>query len=203
MKHAGLISAATLLAVVLCNSLPSVAKDESRKSDEKSTRDDVVFSALIDEMERSKKSMRTESYPLPYFVSYWVKEIDEMEISSCLGSKSDVFHSRTRILIPSTRLGTPDLDSSVPGTSRPDSVTQIPVDDDYPALRKAVWLATDRAYKYAIRMFEWKKAYLSKYSLPNRLPDLTEEKPVVSVDAKAPKPLSIDEKRWCATVQRL
>jgi TldD protein len=163
---------------------------------------DIMISALTDEMKRSLTSLKNEGHPLPYFVSYWAKEIDETTITSNLGSPADVEHIRNRCLLPTVRLGNHDLDSMLNGTNDQRSVSQIPLDNDYGAIRKAVWLATDKAYKFAVRTFEWKKAYLRSVHIPDRLPDMVKiDKPAVANNWL--EDVSFDEARWCADAQKL
>lgn len=162
---------------------------------------DVVLSALTDEMERSMKELKIEEHPAPYFISYIVKEIDEAKFSSCLGAPSVFDYTRERLLTPIVKVGNYDLDSSYPTTDRPNTSFLLPLDDNYSALRRAIWRNTDREYKHAVRMLEWKKAYLSTNNVVERLPDQTEEKPVVAVDAV--HNLSVDEKKWSKHIEEL
>lgn len=163
---------------------------------------DVMLNALTDEMKRSMSSLKYEQHALPYFVSYWVKEIDETTITSNLGSQADVDYSRNRCLLPTVRIGNYDLDSMTNGTNDQRAVTQIPVDDDYTAIRKAIWLATDKTYKFSIRTFEWKKAYLKSVHIPDRLPDMVKvDHPSVSIEPK--RQLTLDESRWRGEIQKL
>ncbi len=162
---------------------------------------DVVLSALTDEMDRSMKDLRIDVHPPPYFISYTVKETDDSSYSSCLGAPSVFDHDRDRVLIPVIKVGNYELDSSYPLSNRPDTASALPVDDNYAAVRRGVWLNTDREYKYAVRMLEWKKAYLSANNVAERLPDMTHETPVVSVEAI--RPLTFDEKKWSQEIQQL
>ncbi|MBS1991991.1 MAG: hypothetical protein JSS86_00570 [Cyanobacteria bacterium SZAS LIN-2] len=162
---------------------------------------DVVMSALTDEMNRSMKELKIDEHPAPYFISYTVKEVDEATYSSCLGSPSVFDHSRERILTPIIRVGNYDLDSSYPISNRPETSFLLPVDDNYAAVRRGVWLDTDREYKYAVRVLEWKKAYLSSNNVVDRLPDQTHEEPVVSVSPLSP--LAVDEKKWSQQIEQL
>lgn len=184
-----------LLSCLILSTTPARADDVSDNSS------DVVINALVDEMQRTKSKLQTGSHPLPYFVSYSVKEIDEAEMSSVLGADADINRARTRMITPSIRLGDHKLDSSLLSTHHNYRVQEMPTDDDYAAIRRSAWLASDNAYTFAITTFEWKKAYLRRVSVPNRLTDLSEEKPVVSILPKTK--LSFDEDRWRNTLKSL
>ncbi|MFA7340735.1 MAG: metallopeptidase TldD-related protein [Candidatus Obscuribacterales bacterium] len=162
---------------------------------------DVVLSALTDEMDRSMKELKLEKHPAPYFISYTVKEIDEASFASCLGAPSVFDHTRERVFTPIVKVGGYDLDSSYPTTDRPNTSYLLPLDDNYSAVRRAIWLNTDSEYKYAVRILEWKKAYLSSNNVVERLPDLTEEKPVVALDSV--HNVNVDEKKWSKQIEEL
>lgn len=162
---------------------------------------DPVLRALVDEMERSKSKLKFESHPTPYYVSYWIKQVDEVNISSNLGSKAAVERLTSRILIPVVRIGNYELDSSYPHTSRPEPVVSVQIDDDYSAIRRAAWLGTDAAYKTSITNFEWKKNYLATNNIPHRLADMTKEPPVVAINPV--RSVVVDEAKWCNNVQEI
>jgi TldD protein len=162
---------------------------------------DPVLNALVDETDRSTKALHLDSHLLPYFVAYRVKEVDQLSCFSCLGSVPEMQRDCQRIVKPIVRIGSYDLDSSYLSTSRPKYFAPLTVDNDYSAVRRTAWLATDAAYKLAITQFEWKKAYLSDYNVQDRLPDMTREAPTVST-AMTEK-ASIDKEKWCNVVQQL
>lgn len=162
---------------------------------------DVVLSALSDELERSMKELKIKEHPAPYFISYMVKEIDEAKFASCLGAPSVFEHTRERLLTPIVKVGNYDLDSSYPTTDRPNNSFLLPLDDNYSAIRRNVWRNTDSEYKQAVRVFEWKKAYLSSNNVVDRLPDQTEEKPGVVLESV--RNLSVDENKWSKQIEEL
>ena len=162
---------------------------------------DVVLSALTDEIDRSMKNLRSDAHPTPYFISYTVKDMEEINYSSCLGSEVAVDHFRNRILTPVVKVGNYDFDSYLPLSNRPDSSYALPIDDNYAAVRRGVWLNTDNEYKLALEQLEWKKAYLNLKSVTGRLPDMTHEEPVVAIEAT--KALSYDGARWSQEIPKL
>ena len=143
---------------------------------------DIVMNALVDEMSRSFSDLHVEPHKPPYFVSYAVKDIDEAVYSSILGSKPVMNRAHDRIVTPIVRVGDYDLDSGYHVSSHTDTAYPLSVDDNYDAIRRSLWLYTDAEYKSAIRFLEWKKAYLSSNNVPDRLPDLSHEEPVVSLN---------------------
>ena len=157
----------------------SAKTSESKASESKTSEHhdaDPIFAAMSDEMRRSMESLKMDQHLLPYFISYEVKDVNEITLSSILGSTPAPWRERYRLLTPRLRIGNYDFDSSFPRTSFSHYVTRVPIDDDYAVLRRALWQTTDNAYKNAIRTLEWKKAYLASNNMPDRLADMTREK---------------------------
>jgi hypothetical protein len=161
---------------------------------------DVVLDALVDEMTRSMKDLHVDQHKSPYFISYEVKDVDEVVYSSCLGSQPVVNRSHDRIITPIVKVGEHDLDSTYHLSTRWDTAYPLPIDDDYIALRRTLWLDTDHEYKNAIRVLEWKKAYLSSNNVPDRLPDMSHEDAVVALN---PLGQLVTDKKWIGIIQEL
>ncbi len=181
------LSSILLIAMLL---LGSPARAES----------DVVLDALVDEMTRAMKDLHVDQHKPPYFISYEVKDVDEVVYSSCLGSQPVVNRSRDRIVTPIVKVGDYDLDSTYHLSTRWDTAYPLPIDNDYVALRRALWLDTDHEYKNAIRVLEWKKAYLSSNNVPDRLPDMSHEEAVVALN---PIGQLVTDKKWIGIIQQL
>ena len=60
-----------------------------------------------------------------------------------------------------------------------------PLDDDYDAMRREIWLTTDTAYKRAITMFARKKAAFQNRTASDPIPDFSKEPPVETIAAAA------------------
>lgn len=166
--------------------------------------EDVILDALVDESNRSIKDLHLPECPAPFYVSYTIKEIDSFEITSSLGSDPAPHRSRTRYFIPEIHVGSPDLDNSNYGPEKDKYFSQgeyISSDDNYTAIRRTVWLNTDKAFKKAVETLEEKKAYLNENKIADRLPDMSTSSPVVSISAI--KRLSCDEEKWAAAIKQL
>jgi TldD protein len=176
------------------------ASVSSSRSGSASASEDPVLQAMIDEIGRSMKDLHVDQHKPPYFISYEVKDVDEVVYSSCLGSKPITNRSHDRIFTPIVKVGDYDLDSGYHLSTHWDTSYPLPIDDNYAALRRALWLATDHEYKGAVRVLEWKKAYLSSNNVQDRLPDMSREEPVVSLNSTEPLITSV---AWLDNIQRL
>ena len=56
-----------------------------------------------------------------------------------------------------------------------------PLDDDYDAMRREIWLTTDSAYKRAITMFARKKAAFQNRTASDPIPDFSRDTPVETI----------------------
>ncbi len=77
----------------------------------------------------------------------------------------------------------------------------VTLDDDYPALRRRIWLATDAAYKRAVDVYARKKASFQNRVNTNPVPDFSRETPIEQL-ASAPTPRGVDAS-WRDTVRQV
>ena len=76
------------------------------------SQDDVLLSALEDEMERSLEKLQLENEPKPYFVAYTVTEVSSSTATATLGGQLSSNSERSRILNVVVRVGSPQLDNT-------------------------------------------------------------------------------------------
>ncbi len=168
-----------------------------------SAEDDAVFAAMADEMDRSVRELRLEEEPRPYFVQYRVTDAYGLSMAASAGSLTQRGEGSYRRGNVQVRVGDYDLDSSLvqrfgqAGSRlqryyRPQSF-ELPVDDSYPDLRRALWLATDIAYKRALEDFAVKQADAEAKIDRDGLPDFWRVPPA-TVDDLGP-PLAFDPQR--------
>lgn len=156
---------------------------------------DVVLQALRDELKRSMAELRLDTMPRPYFLAYSVNEITSLDASATRGSLIGRNSGRVRQLSVELRVGDYAFDNtnflSMPsGFSAfgfAGGMGEVPLDDDYDALRRQLWLATDASYKSAALDFTKKRAVLANRASRSELPDFTRE-PAVTVTDDVPMP---------------
>jgi TldD protein len=163
-----------------------------------------VLEAMTEEVSRSMERLRIPGYEPPYFLSYQVKDVANVEITGRFGALFEDQSRRDRKLQVDLRVGSYDLDSS--GT---DALAMLlgqegqtwfapkeaPLDDDPAALRNALWLVTDEKYKEALSSY-FKKKSRSVYRSddPERAASFSREPPQRHLDP--PQPFSFDRIRW-------
>lgn len=162
--------------------------------------DDQVSEALIDELKRSVTRLQLEGYPHPYLIAYLCKELERLEIHASFGAINSVDRTHERKVSVDARVGNYKFDNSGERLANAGPVglrnLEFPtsIDDDYDAVRHALWMLTDRSYKSAIESFESKKAILHQKNIIDLPESYTKCQPLISLQQKLR--LNVDEQRW-------
>jgi predicted Zn-dependent protease len=160
------------LSLVLTPSLPLRAQESP------------TLAAMQDELQRSIAGLRLKDEPAPYYIAYEVEEVTDTNVQARLGAIVEDASRRVRALQVEVRVGDYAFDSSrfVTGNrGSGEGAVLAPLDDDYDAMRRQLWLATDAAYKRAVNIFARKKAAFQNRTSVDALPDFSKEAPVETV----------------------
>lgn len=159
---------------------------------------DPILKLMLEEIERSSALKTVSTDPL-YYLEYSLDDVRGIEYSATLGGLLSERRVRARIPRVAARIGSPEFDntnhvySGFYSGSQFDP-EQFPLDDDSLALRRAFWLATDRAVKGAIESIGRKRAALRNLTQTDRLPDFSPAPPArLEADLTWQK---IDEAAW-------
>jgi len=153
-----------------------------------------TLAALQDEMKRSMAELRMKGEAPPYYIAYEVLDRTISDVSGRLGSIVENPPSRARTLRVEVRVGDYTFDSSrfvvqgFGGGALTGETVIAPLDEDYDAMRREIWLTTDTAYKRAITMFARKKAAFQNRSASDPIPDFSRETPVETILPAATNP---------------
>lgn len=157
--------------------------------------DEVVMKAMQDELERSMKSLQLESLQRPYFISYRIQKATQQTVSASFGALLGSSEEQTRRLTVEVRVGDYQVDNSNFSSPLLGQVVQIPIEDDYTAIRRQLWLATDAAYKRALEEWSGKKATLQAAHLADDTPDFSREEPTHIHDDRPAATLDMEAAR--------
>ncbi len=169
--------------------------------------DETIRNALRDEMARSVESLQLEDLERPYHIEYRVDDVHQHWISASFGALVRSHPSRMRILAADVRVGDHDLDNSEFVST--DLFTRgrfmqsqpFPITDDYHAMRRVLWLTTDKAYKIGLEMLAKKRALRENRVEDEPVPDFSREEPHVSIGETLP--YEFDVPRWEKLVRKL
>ena len=143
---------------------------------------------MQDEMKRSMAELRMKGEAAPYFIAYELLDRTMSDVSGRLGAIVETPPRRTRTLRVEVRVGDYTFDSSRfvvqgfgGGAGLSGETVIAPLDDDYDAMRREIWLTTDAAYKRAITMFARKKAAFQNRTASDPIPDFSQEPPAETI----------------------
>lgn len=163
---------------------------------------DVLMKALVDELGRSM-TLQLEDLQPPYFVQFSAADQYTHQITATCGAivNSDDNHSRR--MTATVRVGYYDLDNTNfagggfggrrgRGGGGFGSMSSLPTEDSYLAIRQAAWRATDSAYKSAVETLAQKQAYMQDRTVDDRPEDFARAEPTVSIDPAVGLALDVD-----------
>ena len=155
----------------------------------------ATFTAMQDEMKRSMAELRMKGEAAPYYIAYEVLDRTMTDVAGRLGAIVESPPRRTRTLRVEVRVGDYTFDSSRfviqgfgGGGGLMGETVIAPLDDDYDAVRREIWITTDAAYKRAITMFARKKAAFQNRTASDPIPDYSQEPPVEMILPAAIQP---------------
>jgi len=170
--------------------------------------DSPLLSAMHDELRRSMAELRMNGEPAPYYIEYEIDDLASIRVVARLGGIVDDLADRSRTLQVGVRVGEYGFDSSrfitqdrgagvVPSLAD----LTVPLDDNYDAIRRQIWLATDAAYKRAVGVFAKKKATFQNRAATDALADFSKEQPIETLrPVQTPTPTG---SQWVDRVKQL
>ena len=184
-------NAVLLLMVVCAGALFAQNKSTSAVND-------PILTAMKAEMERSRQKLKLPEMQAPYYIEYSVADSNHYSASASFGALTSEQQTHSRVLSIVVRVGDYKQDNSFQGTGL---VDLLPMDDDVFAMRHAIWLATDRAYKQALGVYAAKQAMLRRYQVEQPVDDFSHEQPLTYIGDLAK--LDVGKQNWTQLLQSL
>jgi TldD protein len=184
----------TLLSATICATalFSTVAVTQSALAQKPAVIADPLLRAMQTELDREKALLVLPGMLRPYFIEYRLDDLDSYEAVANYGALTREEEGRQRVVRVTVRIGDYVSDDS---SSKGDGTLELaPTDDNPEALRYALWVATDAAYKSALRAYSAKQAALKQFQTEQTQNDFAEAKPVVHI---APiVTLDLDRNEW-------
>jgi microcin-processing metallopeptidase PmbA/TldD-like protein len=184
----------TLLALSFCFPLLALADGPDAPKSAVATDDhgDAVLKAMLAELKRSEEKLQLGDLQRPYYIDYQVTDLQDYVADASLGALRTDNANVGRLVRVVVRIGNYRQDSYFgEGTG---SLEIMPIENNELALRRQLWLATDKAYKAALSGFTQKQAALKNVESESDLADFSKEEPVQSVHDVAK--LDVDLEQW-------
>ncbi len=150
----------------------------------------VLLDVMGSELDRNFQVLKQKSDPPAYYLSYAVTEQDYTIISASLGAITAANQGRSRTLDVSVRVGSPKLDNyhRVRGErAQFTSGAPLAIDDQPAAIRRRIWLDTDRAWRAAVeRLVKIRTGTQVRVAAEDDSDDFSREEPAVHVEERQP-----------------
>lgn len=155
---------------------------------------DVVLRALVDELERNSARLELADLDRPYFIELGIQDAGGAYVSAALGAVTGRNEGRNRSLSSDVRVGSYTLDNGnfsgggyggMFGLSMGEmGGAEVPLEDDYNAIRQAIWWIADRDYKNVAETFVQKKAFMESKLIEDKPDDFSRETPAVHLEER-------------------
>jgi len=163
-----------------------------------------LLDILRDELQRNFTVLKQKADPPPYFMSYTVTDLESQIMSFSLGVTNDQTKGHIRYLDITVRVGSPKLDNYHASSGQRIRFTPgaiVPLDDVPDALRRKIWLETDRTYRLASRRFvEIKSNAESQVKAADDSNDFSPEP--AAVHEEQPPKLKYADEEWISRLKK-
>lgn len=167
---------------------------------------DPVLRALHDELARAQQ-LKMERMDRPYHVAASVNDSESFQVSASFGALVARGGGRDATTSVDVRVGSPQLDNTnfadrddFSFLMRMERGGADPAEPDYDALRQALWMKFDDAYKSAVEAIAKKRAFLETRQVRERPPDFAPAKTITLLQPR--ERFSTDDTRWTNLVKR-
>ncbi len=164
-----------------------------------------LLDILSEELQRNFAVLKQKGDPPPYFMAYTVTEEESQGVAASFGTVNGESRNHARYLDITIRVGSPKLDNyHVVEGQRPRFTPGaiLPLDDVPDAIRRRVWLETDRTYRLAARrLIEIKSNEQVKVKQADDSADFSSETPEKYEEPSLP-PLRILDQEWINRVRK-
>jgi TldD protein len=159
---------------------------------QKAAASDPMLKAMAEELDREKELLLLPGMERPYFIQYRLDDFTTYEALANYGALTRENREHQRVVRVTVRIGDYTVDSS---SSRGDGVVELaPEDNDPAALKYALWITTDEAYKQALRAYATKQAELKRFEKAPTEKDFSSAKAEVHLEPLVK--LELDEPEW-------
>ncbi|XOV94311.1 MAG: hypothetical protein ACFHWX_06325 [Bacteroidota bacterium] len=186
--------------VALC--LLTVQVSLSQSGDES-----VIIRAMRDELNRNMDELKSDGYNDPFFIGYGVTELKTININALNGGiyQSSLDSARswyTRVMVGDYAVNDENYNDPNMVFTQDPGYSNLPLDDNYNGIRRALWISTNNIYKAAARLQKSKTDLYKEIGIKELpLKDFAEAPKVQIYDRK---PIRIPDKdEWDKRVAEL
>lgn len=157
--------------------IPSILPAPTEEKSDAGNADDVIFSAMQDELNRNLHALALPDEQKPYYISYTLGRYRSFQINASLGGVGYSFVAPWRMTGGTqVMLGDYEHNSDVQYVGQM-AEAELPAEADYYNIRRGFWASSDMMYRYALNSLIQKTNYLKANPLPEdeaSVPDMQE-----------------------------
>ncbi|MDR1887216.1 MAG: hypothetical protein LBQ70_04800 [Prevotellaceae bacterium] len=160
-----------------------------------SAQDNTIISAIKSEVDRNQSELKIDKLKPPFFISYFVADLQQLYISASLGSISRSVENSQKVGFPNLLVG--DYNRNNANFRQNFGPRNIIMENDAKGIATAVWEDLDRIYKNAAESYEAKLAVIAQQNIEDEelnLPDFEKTSPA-TVIIEPPK-MNMDREYW-------
>ena len=167
-----------------------------------------VMDAIRSELTRSVERLKIDDFEAPYFLSYHLRDEETYSLNARYGAISSETHNRQRYAYVESRVGSYDFDNFANIDSHSYRMGDffadrtMPIDTEPQALRGALWLLTDEAYKRALSDYQTKRGG-AIYSAEEELEVPSFSRQEAEQFRGDARPLELDLSAWRGMLRRI
>lgn len=167
----------------------------------------LILDAAQKELNRTMDDLKGRDLP-PYYLSYYIYDTNILNIEAVDGKLVKNTENKSRTLDIDLRVGSYKFDNTHivrgeafnMGSQR--NGYELPLDDNEPAIRNAIWFATDQHYKKAIESYERVLTNTTiKVQEEDTSADFTKEKGYTYYEQ--PKSFNLNKKIWEERIRKI
>jgi hypothetical protein len=168
----------------------------------------TIEKAMQDELDRSMKDLRLDTLEKPFYINCTIQDVKVHSITAVLGgivnSTENISRAKgNRVLIGGYEFNDESFDNNLFSTPEANDI-DVPLDDDYLGIRRAIWVSIDNVYKSAARQFAKNQEMLKDQKKPlEELPHRRFAKVTPFQITSDYKPVAFDSKKWEQTLRQL
>ncbi|MCP4348428.1 MAG: hypothetical protein GY795_23320 [Desulfobacterales bacterium] len=160
-----------IIAMLVINNSPQIFAQKKPNN--------IIRKAMKDELSRNMEKLRLEDLEAPFFISYTIRDLYITEIRASLGSltlsRNRHFRNHNTTVLVGDYSNNNKNFYDTGGTAQSTLLSaDLPLEDDCRNIRRALWIATDNAYKKAAEVYERKKNALKQQTLPEETANLND-----------------------------
>ena len=141
-------------------------------------KDQVIFKAMQDEMQRGKEQLMLPGMPKPYYQAFTLGRIHQFEVVASLGGVTNFYESPWRATGGVQMFLGDYAQNNGIGYACASVQAGMPETPDYDVMRRNFWLGADAIYKYSLQAAAMKDAYLKANPRTGEMADLKDQQKV-------------------------